>query len=425
MSKIQYISATHSSKERAKHFKKMCNTLHNLYLKDCSFDDLCTLHDAGTIIGRVGRKTDFLMIDVDQSSVTIDKVRDTFRDDPDIHVGYSASMNPNKYHILVDIHKTIDRDEYQAAVHAKFEEIKKRVCDRTDIMVLDEDADNFYQAFFGESVETDIDFILPDSRRLFNWTKKDREPRFYIEAEKREFFSLNSADYCKKHGLMTVVENKRYDIITPSMTRGRLKKIAVGHRYKWCRMIGGKLMMRLFYLNHDFGEAWTSSDLVYTAEWLFRNNVIMTPDFEKDLDELKSWLVKSFEVLAHLPYEEQQKLYDGYFDGSKRQYKSRGFTLSQMSTLLQNRLYDENTVLFTDKEEMKRSCEEMMIDQRTFKEYVDSLHMTIAYECEIKRTRRCKHNVEGMTLDQFNAYCKNNGLSKQLKSKLKRQYNIV
>ncbi|MGF2565542.1 hypothetical protein ACQUWZ_27200, partial [Ralstonia pseudosolanacearum] len=81
-----------------------------------TFDEVADLLDAGCIIGRVGNTTDFVAIDVDKTSVNINMVIERYKDNHDIAVSYSASNNPLKYHILVNLHRTITRDEYKNVV---------------------------------------------------------------------------------------------------------------------------------------------------------------------------------------------------------------------------------------------------------------------------------------------------------------------
>lgn len=407
----------------AKEHKQKCNTFHNIYLKDMSFDEVADLLDAGCIIGRVGNTTDFVAIDVDKTSVNINMVIERYKDNHDIAVSYSASNNPLKYHILVNLHRTITIDEYKNAVAEEFEKIKSELCTRCDYMELDRNADNFYQCFFGTSVDNEIEYILDNSRRLYKWTKKDNEPMFFNEEKTvMKHPSLNSADYCKKNGLLTIKEEQRFDIYLPSMTRGRLKLIAEGHRYHWCRMTGTKLLMRILYLNHSFNECWTKWDFLDTFEWIVRTNVVKFHEFEDDYKKLSLWLDNKWDIVTQMDYDAQVKILEPYFDSSKRQYKSRQYNSATMSNLILEHQFDANTVLFTDKEELHKICKDLMIDYYKFISFAKSINYTVAFEC--KSDKRTKYNVEGMTLEQFNEYCITNNINKVTKSRLKKKYNM-
>lgn len=390
MNQIQYISTTHTSKDIAKEHKQKCNKFHNIYLKGMTFDEVADLLDSGCSIGRVGNTTDFVAIDVDKTSVNINMVTERYKDSHDIAVSYSASNNPLKYHILVNLHRTITRDEYKNVVVEEFEKIKTELCQRCDYMELDKNADNFYQCFFGTSVDTEAEVILEGSRRLWNWTKKDDEPKFYIEKEVKAHPSLNSADYCKKNNLMTIKEEKRFDIYLPSMTRGRLKLIAEGHRYHWCRMTGTKLLMRILYLNHSFNEGWTKWDFLDTFEWIVRTNVVKFNEFEDDYKKLSLWLDKKWDIVTQMTYEDQVKILEPYFDSSKRQYKSRQYNPSTMSNLILEHQFDANTILFTDKEELHKICKDLMIDYYKFISFAKSINYNVVFECKSVKERKDK-----------------------------------
>lgn len=422
MSQIQYISTTHTSKDMAKDHKKKCNTFHNIYLKDMTFDEIADLLDSGCIIGRVGNTTDFVAIDIDNTSVDINRVIERYKYNQDIAVSYGSSNDNLKYHILVNLHRTITIKEYKNVVAEEFEKIKSELCTRCDYMELDKNADNFYQCFFGTSVDNEVEYILDNSRRLFKWTNKDNEPMFFIEKEVKAHPSLNSADYCKKNCLLTIKEEKRFDIYLPYMTRGRLKLIAEGHRYHWCRMTGTKLLMRILYLNHSFNEGWTKWDFLDTFEWIVRTNVVKFHEFEDDYKKLSLWLDNKWDIVTQMNYEDQVKILEPYFDSSKRQYKSRQYNSATMSNLILEHQYDANTVLFTDKEELHKICKDLMIDYYKFISFAKSINYTVVFECE--SDKRTKYNVEGMTLDEFNEYCITNNINKVTKSRLKKKYNI-
>lgn len=398
MNQIQYISTTHTSKEMAKDHKKKCNSFHNIYLKNMTFDEAADLLDAGCIIGRVGNTTDFVAIDIDKTSVNINTVIEYYKDNHDIAVSYSSSNNPLKYHILVNLHNTISRDEYKEAVAKEFEKIKNALCSRCDYMELDKNADKFYQCFYGASVDNETEYILDNSRRLFKWTKKDNEPMFFIENNSIiKHPSLNSADYCKKNGLLTVKEEKRYDIYLPSMTNGRVKKVAEGYRYNWTKIIGAKLMMRIFYLNHKFKEGWTKWDYLNTLEWIVRTNIIKPDGFcnSDDYKGLSRFFDNKWDILFDKPYGSICEVLEPYFDIKKRQYKSRQYNHTVYSMLINNHLTDSNNVVFEDKSELIAICEEYSIDYYRTVNYIKSLGYNIVFVVEPQRTKgKCLEGYE-------------------------------
>ena len=388
MNKIQYIAKTHTSKDMAKNDKKMVNSLHNIYYIETDAETVHEMLDAGLIVGRVGNTTDFLLIDIDETTVNIHQVIEKL-DSSKYFVSFSSSNNPLKYHIVVKLDREITREDYDNAILEEFENIKAICCGRCDIMNLDKNAKSFYQCFYGCSVEHEEEVIYGNSRRLFKWTKKDEEPRFYIDKEIKQHPSLNSADYCKKHNLLTVKEEKRFDIILPSMTNGKLKMIDEGHRYNWARMTGTKLLMRILYLNHQFNEGWTKWDFLDTFDWIIRTNVVKFSTFD-EAKSLSLWLDTKWDIMANKTFEEQCELLEPYFDSSKRQYKSRKYNATVMSEIIMEHQFDETTIVFTDKEELQNICKNCMIDYYKFIKYCNSINFEVKFEVVTERKNKGK-----------------------------------
>ena len=431
MNRIQYISVTHIDQDMAKENKAQTNYLHTTYYKEATFDEVADLLDDGCSIGRVGNTTEFLSMDIDKTTVNISRAREHFKDNKDYRISYSSSYKKSdnksdnevfKYHILVNIHRTITRDNYKEEAQKEFEKIRIQLCKNDDEMILDKNANGFYQCFFGPSTVTKSEYILKGSKRLWCWTKKDYEPKFYKEKEFKDRPSLNSADYCKKNGLLTVKEEKRFDIKLPSMTRGKMELIPEGDRFNWSRMIGTKLIMRLIYLNHYFNESWTKFDLLDTFGWIVKKNVVNFDEFKSDYKKLSFWLDDRWNECSKMKYEDAVKMLELYFKCSKRQYKSRKYNPTVMKELIDEHRFDANTILFTDKEELQKICKELMLNYYKFIKFAESDNCKVAFECI--SDKRIKYNVEGMTLEEFHEYCTTNHINKVTKSRLKKKYNI-
>lgn len=379
MNKIQYIAKTHTNKDMAKNDKKLVNSLHNVYYIEADAETVHEMLDNGLSIGRIGTDTDFLLIDIDNSTVNISQVMEKLDNDKYM-VSFSASNNPLKYHIVVKLDKTISIAEYEDVLNIEFEKIRETCCGRCDIMELDTNAKSFYQCFFGCSVDNEQEIVYENSKRLYSWTKKSEQPNFYIEKEHAEYPSLNSADYCKKHNLLTIKEEKRFDIILPMMTKGRMKLIPQGNRFNWIRMTGTKLLMRIFYLNEKLGENWSKFDFIRTAEMIFRKNVFMTADFEPELKSVLLWLDNKWDILVTKSFEEKYEILGPYFDEKKRQYKSRKYNGTVMTNIISEHLFDENTVTFTDKSELQEICKKNLINYYKFMNYCKDLNLNVEFE---------------------------------------------
>ena len=398
MNQIQYISVTHISKDMAKEHKRKTNSLHTVFYKEATFDEVADLLDSGCSIGRVGNTTEFLAIDIDKTSVNILTVYEHFKDNSDYRISYSASNSPLKYHILVNTHRTIHRDNYKEEVQKEFEKIKAELCQRCDYMELDTNADNFYQCFFGTSVDTEAEYILEGSRRLWNWTKKDDEPKFYIEKEVKAHPSLNSADYCKKNNLLTIKEDKRFDVILPSMTRGHMKKIREGHRYNWCMIFGAKILMRVLYLNHMFNEGWSKFDFLDTFDWAVKTSVVKPEEFceSQDFKGVRRFFDNKWDILMDKSFDDVCSVLEPYFKSSKRQYKSRQLLSAVCSAIINSHLVDSNTVVFDDKDELREICDSNYINYYRAVAFIKQLNYNVVFATVKQRSKgKC---LEGYTV---------------------------
>lgn len=428
MNRIQYISTAHTTKDEAKSNKRKCNSLHNVYYKELPVSTIADLLESGMTIGRVGTTTEFVAIDIDHTSVHITDVLEAYKDNPDVYVSFSSSNHPLKYHILVDLHRTITVDEYKDVLQTEFEKIRNKLCGRSDFMELDKNAGNFYQCFFGTPAYQQYEHIIPGSKRLFGWVKKDCEPHFYIEKEKYNHFPLNTAEYCKQNGLsvMNIDEPKRYDVILPSMTHGRLKQIAEGHRYNWCKRVGAQLLLRCLYCNHSLGGEYTKFDYLKTFEYVVKRNVVKCNEFinSDDYKGLERFFDNKWDILADKSWEFIESTLSPYFKCSTKRYKIKKYNSQTSSEIITEHQINDSEILFTDREELETICNNSYISIRYFTDYCKKLKLKVVFECV--DDRKSKHDCcKGMSIEQFDEYCKSNKLSRQMKSKLKVKYGIV
>ena len=430
MNKIQYISTRHSSKDEAKNNKRSCNKLHTVYYKELSFEQIADLLEQGHTIGRIGNETDFVAIDVDKTSISISTVIEHYKDNPDIRVSFSSSNNPLKYHILVNLHRTVNVSEYANAVENTFNNIKKELLDNKhcDFFELDTNAANFYQCFFGPSIDNPTEHILDNSTRLFKWTKKDEEMMVYKEKEIYNHFPLNTAEYCRMNNLkiMDIPEPIRYDIVTPSMSQGRLKCIAEGYRYNWCKRIGAQLLLRCLYCNYKLGGNYTKFDYLKTFEYLTKRNVVKCDEFiqSQDYKSLELFFDNKWDILANKPFEYIEETLGPYFKCSKKRYRIKAYSAQTSSQIILDHQINETEVLFTDKEELETLCNNSYITVRYFTDYCKKLNMNVVFEVLEQRSdkgKSRKHDiVKGMSKDEFDKYCKDNKVTRRMKCYLKK-----
>lgn len=424
---IQYVSLTHTHKDEAEKNKKLVNRLHTTYLlRNATFDEITFIHDSGCTIGRVGDSTNYVILDIDDSKIHISKVREHFQGNTNYHVSYSASeesKNGFKYHIFVNLNRTITREDYKAVVYQEFANIHSQLCVDTDDMILDKKAANFDQCFFGPPAEKSGEVILDRAKRLTSWVRMDTSPRFYVSREKKMYPSLNSGEYCRQNNLFTIKESRRFCIFLPHMTNGKMRKISEGRRNSWGFVTGKKLLMRILYLNNAFGEGWTKEDFLNTFEFIIRMNIVNFVDFTVTFRQLVTGLDDLWEKYIKLPWDEQVKDLGTYIKCSQRQYKARGYNKMMMDELIREHLVEGN-VLFLSKVDLKVLCDEKMLDYYSFVKYVSSLGLKVTFEEVVSVKRRVKHHVEDMSLEEFEQYCRDNGIKRGMKCQLKKKLKI-
>jgi hypothetical protein len=367
------------------------------------FDEIADLLDSGVTIGRVGNKTSFVMIDIDNTTINISTVIDTYKDNNDIAVSYSSSNNALKYHIMVNLHKDIDRNEYGNIVKEEFQKIHDKLCiGRGNYMEIDKASYNFYQCFFGPSVETETEIILESSTRLYKWTKKDEEILTYIEDYNRKILpTLNSAMYCKRNNLTTVKETEgRFDVYLPCMSKFG-KKIPEGSRYEWSLVKGWEILRRILYLNHYFHENWNNTDFIDTLKWAINTNVFNISEFQNSPEyrSIIQYFDNKWDIWYSRPFTEFNKQIELKLKSPGRQYKSRQHNSRATDEIVLEHRFCANDVVFEDKDELKAICEDKCVDYYDTIRRIENMGYKVVFRTESRR-KTCidKYIVYGETV---------------------------
>lgn len=419
---IQYVGITHTNKDEAEENKRLVNRRHTTYLlQNATFDEITFIHDSGCTIGRVGDSTNYLMLDIDNAKISISKVREHFKGNTNYHVSYSARPDSCRYHIFVNLNRSITRDDYKSVVYQEFANIHSQLCVNKDDMILDKKAADFYQCFFGPPAEISKEVIIDRAKRLSSWVRMNVSPRFYVSREKKAYPSLNSGEYCRQNNLFTVKEEMRFCIFLPHMTKGRMKKIWEGRRNTWGFVIGKKLLLRILYLNYYFSENWKKEDYLNTFEFIIRMNVIRFDTFTVNFRQLVNSLGDLWEKYSKLPWEVLVNDLSPYFNCSQRQYKARGYNKWMMDEIIREHLVEDGNVLFLSKDSLKVLCVDSLLDYYAFIKYVDSLGLKVLYEEVSTVKHHIKHPVKGMSIDEFEEYCVINKIKRGMKCQLKKR----
>lgn len=174
MNDIQYVSMVTDDGEKARKFKCGVKKNHYLYLKrGCSWEELKELVLRGCTVGRVGKFSEFIAIDIDDSEITHEAMQLWAAGYNSAH-GDCVLATPSRSGIWYKHHVYFKVPEYQVEDHFKvftecFHEITKHF---GGIRVrYDKSAAKYYQCMFqtGEPGQ----FTLPGSVQLAQWCKKD------------------------------------------------------------------------------------------------------------------------------------------------------------------------------------------------------------------------------------------------------------
>lgn len=219
--------------------------------------------------------------------------------------------------------------------------------------------------------------------------------------------SLNSADYCKKHSLLTVQEDERFDIILPSMFGKNKYKIPEGNRWNWCRPIIFKLLMRAFYLRTHFNEDWKLPDIRATFEMIVKENVVNAAQFMQtpDYKNLDLYLEQKYETFQLMNWQQIKDLHGEYFDTKKRQYKTRSYNKEMMNLIIERNVRDPSSqeIVFDDIEDFKNQCATLYMNERTVKKYLKE-KFKIVFVTSTKRQNKNREYIDSLIPDESGVY---------------------
>ena len=185
MNDIQYISITNKNKNIALKNKQNVNKTKCIFLKkDCSWQDIKTLVKKGCTISRVGTSSNFIVLDIDDSDVTHDEMRQFAKQNNDVFAVKSISGKEYKHHVYF-FTKEYGIDENN---DEQYKQLVKDCYDRLTYyfigkrITLDKNAWSYWQCMYSYAEENST-FTLDNSIQLDRWCKKFEEPVAYIEKE--------------------------------------------------------------------------------------------------------------------------------------------------------------------------------------------------------------------------------------------------
>ena len=174
MNSVQYVSMVTDNGEKARRLKCSVDKNHFLYLKEnCTWDELKTLISRGCTVGRVGTRSEFIAIDIDDSEITHEAMRLWAAGYNSAH-GDCVLATPSRSGLWYKHHVYFKVPEYQMEDHFKvftqcFHEITKHFGGMR--VRFDSNAAKYYQCMFQTGEPGQL--VLDGSVQLARWCKKD------------------------------------------------------------------------------------------------------------------------------------------------------------------------------------------------------------------------------------------------------------
>lgn len=177
---IQYVSTVTSDKDKAKLLKCKVRKNKNLYIKNnCTWDELKTLIINGCTIARVGTKSEYIALDIDESEITHEEMKN-WAENYGTEVLWTKSISGKQYKHHVYFHvDEFDVADIKDITNKCFSILGKAFPGK--FIKLDKNAWSYWQCMY--NVGNDTIFVLDGSIQLNDWCCKFSTPVPYIIAE--------------------------------------------------------------------------------------------------------------------------------------------------------------------------------------------------------------------------------------------------
>ena len=233
----------------------------------------------GYTIGRVGKKTEFVFLDIDGGNASHEDLEKALKDMPDTVILPSTSGAWNKHHILIRIpeFELPDEDEsvpriqrasvaqsgFRELVQSLFEKVRSLLPEKA--LELDPASGYWWQALYSAS---DVDDASPDGTALRGsipirgWTKKYDEPTVAFRYVPSCPFQINKAFRKEpREGYRIEWDRYRYMARDGKIAR-EINTIREGNRGKSIDRLCMAKVYNAIYLNGLYGASFTVDDSI-------------------------------------------------------------------------------------------------------------------------------------------------------------------
>lgn len=303
---IQYVSTVTTDKIKSQKLKCNVRKNKNLFLKnDCTWDELKELITHGCTIARVGTRSTYIALDIDDSDIThaeMLKWWNNYNDKDNVIVTASASGKEYKHHVYFNVPE-YDVNEIKEITLKCFKILAIAFAGKK--ILLDKRAWSYWQCMYNTGIG-DHTFVLKGSIQLNDWTKKFTEPVPYIEHEEELF--EDETDYDTEYEEY-INSDKNYNAIIPNKAEwymNLLDKYGLSKAYysvlpfellsKTYVRKGNRhssmlkavdCVIKNYFVNYFFGYDYTIEDIQYTIkhhiETNFENGTVYYEDDKKSI----------------------------------------------------------------------------------------------------------------------------------------------
>ena len=397
-------------------------------VKRCTFEDYIDLITSGHSVKRIQKientsfTSRFLFIDLDNDkgeNVTEDEL-EALKLITNNRIIYfpSTSGTPFRWHLYVETpHPMSDVKDLKCETFKIISELES-VCKR-NVTCDSKCYQNWHQVCYGMPQKEHYKMSIPDGTEFFCHQilkpKNDKEPviveKFseYVEFRRkkkdREKNELKIVPYNSKMLTRALgigeLQDKPFSIYPPFSYRNRLKgdwHIREGNRYKTaCNWIL-HLVPQWYKCNLKYDMGYSIEDLVHTLKCLCKSNFENFDTF--DWESAKRALFSKIKALngmswAEIEAESQAKI---------RTYRTQNFTWDLMMRLKDEFAYDDWTIVFKDRKQLREALKKYKVSIKTVNKY---LHEEAGFDIVIQNENRAERSDKGKTKFDFTKYPQN------------------
>lgn len=397
-------------------------------VKRCTFEDYIDLITSGHSVKRVQKmgvesfSSRFLFIDLDNDNgenVTEDEL-EALKLITNSHIVFypSTSGTPFRWHLYIEtsnpmfVVKDLKRETFK--IISELESVCKRkvTCDSKCYQ-------NWHQVCYGMPQREHYKLSIPDGTEFFCHQilkpKDDRDPviirkfteyvEFKRKSKEKELKELRIVPYNSKMLARALgigeLKDKPFSIYPPFTYKNRVKgdwHIREGNRYKTaCNWIL-HLVPQWYKCNLKYEMGYSVEDLVHTLKCLCKSNFASFDTF--DWNSAQRALFSKMNALEGKSWDE----IEAESQAKIRTYRTQNYTWDLMMKLKDEFAYDDWTIAFRDRKQLREALKKYKVSIKTVKKY---LHEEAGFDIVIQNEKRAERSDKGKTKFDFTRYPQN------------------